>query len=80
MMYSVLAYQLDFTTPGRLPRNACCRKQIRHRPNRLMYPRGRPHILHRLRTRTLYLRFDSRATIDFFATGSFSYYSLLPAL
>lgn len=67
-MYSFSAYQLDFTTPGRLPRRASRRKQIRHNPNLRMYPRGRPHILQRLRTLTVYLRLDSRATIDFFAT------------
>ena len=63
-----IAYQLDFTTPGRLPLRASCRKQIRHRPKRRIYPRERPHILQRLRTRTEYLRLVSRATIDFFAT------------
>lgn len=61
-------YQLDFLTPGILPSSANFRKQIRHMPKRRMYARGRPQILHRFRTRTLYLRFFSRAIIDFLAT------------
>src|SRR5438876_1606562 len=36
------SYQLDFVTPGSSPTSARSRKQIRHRPNLRMYPRGRP--------------------------------------
>jgi hypothetical protein len=46
-------YQLDFTTPGSLPREAKLRKQIRQIPNFLMNARDLPHIGHRLYARTL---------------------------
>jgi len=41
-------YQLDLVTPGRTPRWAISRKQMRHIPNRRMNARGRPHTWQRL--------------------------------
>jgi hypothetical protein len=41
-------YQLDLMTPGSFPWDAKLRKQIRQRPNFLMYPLGLPQIGHRL--------------------------------
>ena len=61
-------YQLDFTTPGIFPDKASSRKQIRHRWNLRIYPRGRPQRSQRLRTRTGYLRRFSRIIIHFLAT------------
>jgi len=63
--YAWYIYQLDLTTPGRRPSSASRRKQIRHSWKRRMYPRGRPQILQRLRTRTGYLRRFSRQSIHF---------------
>jgi hypothetical protein len=68
---NVLAYQLDFVTPGNLPSSARLRKQIRHNLNLRMNARGRPQHLHRLYPRTV--NFGVRlafAIIDFFATPS----------
>lgn len=48
-------YQLDFVTPGRLPREASARKQIRQIPNFLINARGLPHIGQRLYPLTLNL-------------------------
>lgn len=61
-------YQLALTTPGILPDMANSRKQMRQSWNLRIYPRGRPHRLHRLRTRTSYLRRVSLAMILFLAT------------
>jgi hypothetical protein len=47
-----LSYQLDFVTPGIWPSSASFRKQIRHKPNFRMKPRGRPHRSQRFRCRT----------------------------
>jgi hypothetical protein len=66
---AVERYQLDLITPGIWPRTANSRKQIRHSPNRRMYPRGRPHMRQRLRTRVGYLRPSSLAIIDFLANA-----------
>jgi len=41
-------HQLDLTTPGSLPWEANTRKQIRHTPNFLKYPLGRPQTGHLL--------------------------------
>ena len=63
-------YQLDFRTPGMFPQSAFSRKQIRHMPNRRMYPRARPQIPHRVypRTANFGVRFCF-AIHDFFATA-----------
>lgn len=65
------AYHDDFLTPGSSPRCAISRKQIRHKPNLRMYPRGRPQTLHRWYSRTL--NFCGRRALTFrhsFATGT----------
>jgi hypothetical protein len=61
-------YQLDFTTPGIIPDMDNSRKQIRHRWNLRIYPRGLPQRVQRLRTRVGYFRRVSRTIIDFLAT------------
>src|SRR5437899_4783942 len=68
-----LPHQLDFVTPGNSPISARSRKQIRHRPNIRMYPRGRPQISQRWCARTLNLgvRRDFRMRL-FFAIDSLS--------
>ena len=38
----ILYYQETFLTPGISPTSALSRKQIRHNPNRRMYPRDLP--------------------------------------
>jgi hypothetical protein len=41
-------YRLAFLIPGSSPLRANWRKQMRHIPTNRMYPRGRPHLSHRL--------------------------------
>jgi len=48
-----LPYQLAFVTPGKRPRDAISRKQMRHMPNRRMNARGRPQMRHLLYRRAL---------------------------
>src|SRR2546426_1376626 len=62
-----LPHQLDFVTPGNSPISARSRKQIRHKPNIRMYPRGRPQISQRWCVRTLNLgvRRDFRMRLFF---------------
>jgi len=61
-------YQLDFKTPGNFPWDARDLKQIRHMPNFLKKPLGRPHIGHLLYALLLNLGFRPAFAIsDFFA-------------
>ena len=69
-MYSYMAYQLDFTTPGMRPLRAFSRKQMRHMPNLRIYARERPQVLQRLYSRTLNFCERLAFTIqDVFAKG-----------
>src|SRR5437899_4167978 len=56
-IFFLVLYQLAFSTPGISPRSAKPRKQMRHIWNLRRYPRGRPHMRQRLRTRILYFGF-----------------------
>src|SRR6476661_3777811 len=62
------SYQLDFVTPGSSPSRARSRKQMRHRANRRMYARERPHTKQRWYACTLCLGVrPALAIIDFLA-------------
>src|SRR5574340_346723 len=65
MPTSGLAYQDDLVTPGIFPWRASSRKQMRQRPKRRRYPRGRPQMRQRLRTWTLNSRRCSRYSMHF---------------
>ena len=60
-------YQDDLVTPGISPSSASSLKQMRHKPNRRRYPRGRPQRLQRLRTWLGYFLLNSRYSMHFFA-------------
>ena len=64
----ILSYQDDFLIPGIAPLVANSLKQIRQRPNSLIYPRFLPQRQHRLTMRVLYLgAFFDLTTCDILA-------------
>jgi hypothetical protein len=65
------AYHDDFTTPGISPASASFRKQMRHKRNLLMNPRGRPQRKQRLRWRQASLGFFAA-----FAAANFSSFAI----